>query len=134
MKAAKSNPRRFDWMHDVGISWSQRGDAYRALVLSSEALVSYREALAVMEGLSKVEPQNWRWPYIASQLESKISDVLQALGRHEDALAAGRRGLALLQRLAQISPDNPGIKRWLQRLEERVRILSRIERNKNRAG
>jgi tetratricopeptide (TPR) repeat protein len=89
------------------------GDALAAQGKLDEALQSYRDERAILDRLTKSDPNNALWQRDLSVALGKIGDVLLAQGNTDAALASYADDLAIAKRLAERSPDNAGWQRDL---------------------
>jgi tetratricopeptide (TPR) repeat protein len=83
-------------------------------------LKSYRESLALREGLVKTDPGNAQWQRELALSYEEIGNVLVAQGSLPEALDSYRGSLAIVQRLAQAHPGNTGWQRDLSIFLEKI--------------
>jgi hypothetical protein len=89
------------------------------------ALASFRDSLAMREGLTKADPNNAGWQ---RDLAVSYENIADAYGRADDranALAALRQAQVVMDRLTRLSPDNAGWKRDLDSVAKKIAALTR---------
>ena len=112
---AKADPTVATKPRNLWISYAKLGHTLRTSN-PDEALRTLKEALALAERWSKIDPQNQEWQRELSVSYEFIGDVLMARGNWTDSLKYFQDGLAVADRLAKSDPDNRGYAHGLANL------------------
>src|SRR5262249_46128811 len=64
---------------------------------TTDALASYRKALALMEPVAARAPQNLKYQRLLAGLSFKVGQVQEQFGAFAEALAAHQRGVAIIE-------------------------------------
>ena len=88
-----------------------------------EALKSYRDGLAIREGLAKSDPSNAGWQHDVAVAHDLVGDALAAQGNLADALQSYRDELAIYDRLTKSDTDNAGWQRDLSVATGKIGIM-----------
>lgn len=83
-----------------------QGDVRRALGNIPDALLAYRESLALMKRLFEADPSNAQWQAALGVSFHKVGDALRDQGDLGGALRIYRESLAVMQRLVEADPSN----------------------------
>ena len=113
------DPRIAGWQRDLA-SYVEVGDFLIAQGTLAEALKSYRDALAIADRLTKVDPENAGWQHDLSLSYSKVGDVLMTQGNFAEAQKSYQDSLAVADRLAKVAPQNAYLQRDLAISQGRV--------------
>jgi tetratricopeptide (TPR) repeat protein len=92
--------------HEEADSREKSGDALLDKGALADALKTYRDGLAIREGLAKADSANVQWQRDLSVSYNKVGDVLADQGVLPDALKAYRDSLAIAERIAKTDPAN----------------------------
>jgi tetratricopeptide (TPR) repeat protein len=88
------------------VNYIKVGDELNAQGQLANALKTYRDGLAIYEGLAKKDPDNTLWQNDLSVSYERVGNVLSAQGQLADALKAYRDALAIREALAKEDPEN----------------------------
>ena len=101
------------WLRGLSVSQDKIGNVLLGQGNLSDALESYRQAMAVSERLALSDPSNTGWQRDLSVSFNKIGDVLSGQGNLGDALEYYRQSMAVRKRLALSDPSNAAWQRDL---------------------
>jgi hypothetical protein len=87
------------------------GDVQVARNDLAAALSSYRDSLAIMERLTKIDDSNTGWQHDLAVGYGKLADVYRRNDDRDNELAALRQAQTIMGRLVALSPDNADWKR-----------------------
>src|SRR4029077_5799904 len=98
---------------DLSVSHNRIGDTQVAQGSLDAALKSFRDALVIIERLTKSDLDNTEWQRDLSVSYNKVGDVQVAQGYLAGTLKSYRDSLAIFDRLPQSDPGNAGWQRDL---------------------
>jgi tetratricopeptide (TPR) repeat protein len=101
--------RNLTFQRELSVSYTELGDALRAMGRLEEALANYRAGRAVAEPLAAADRNNTQWQRDLSIAHERIGDVLIDHGRLDEALASYRLGVVISERLAA---TDPSVTKW----------------------
>ena len=103
---AAAAPDDLELQRSRAVMLNEFGNTYLTLGDLTEAMRSYRDALAIMERLVAADRSNTEWQRDLSVSYNKVGDVLVAQGKLDEALQAYRDGLTIRERLAAADRSN----------------------------
>ena len=102
----KSRPEDLEWQRDLSVLYIKVGNVQVAQGQLPDALITFRDSLAIAERLANADLGNAEWQRDLSVSYTKVGGVLLAQGRLPDALTAFRDSLAIAERLANADLGN----------------------------
>jgi serine/threonine-protein kinase len=106
--------------HDLAVIYQHLGETQLVLGRASEALGSYRQALALIQGLVKADPNDRRNERDLAVCYVRIGEAHDVLAQKREALAAFQHGLELFQARAKSDPHDARARRDLSMAHLRV--------------
>lgn len=129
----RSNRRTSSWQRDYVTTLTRVGDLLLTMGRGTEALTSYRSALAAIEKLAATDPGNLQWQRDIAVIEGEIGIILADQGILKEALASYHRSLAISRSLLTGNPDNVQWLRHSSVIQNRVGDLLTREGRKEEA-
>lgn len=116
------DPQNQTWKHDLALTQHSIGDVLASLPgKRSEALSAYREAVRLLEPLSRSNPANVALHRTLVGAHRRIATIARTKGDRDTELKALRAGRETAQRLATASPAEPELAENLACFEETYR-------------
>ena len=92
-----------------GNTLAKLGNALMVFGDSNDALESFREALAIMDRLTKSDPKNANWQANAAGMQNLTGDLFLQRNDKPEALKHFREALAITERIARSDPKNAAL-------------------------